>query len=120
MSTDIMPTNLDFSNKKYPIEKPLSVSKAYTKTLGNAYTFTHTWFGVIHGFSDITKDNIIVVATVFDKESKNAVQTGIGSPQSNSNTEIKQIINHNDLFNRPILMKIVELIKEYSIFNIFL
>jgi len=72
-----------------PIDRSLAVSKqSYVVKQqgqpipldGDTYTFTKTWFGAIHGFGDITQDNIMVIASVFDKDTDYAVQTASATP----------------------------------------
>lgn len=109
---DVRGNMVHFGVLDIPVIKPLSVSNAYTKPLGETYTFTHTWFGALHGFNDITKENLIVVASVFDTESGDAVETGVGSPTTRSNTEIKQTDTHINLFNLPIFTRIMEVIRD--------
>jgi len=63
-----------------PIDRSLAVSKSQPGQLGEEYTFTKTWFGSIFGFGDITQENIIVIASVFDADSDYVVQTASAEP----------------------------------------
>jgi len=67
-----------------PIDKSLAVPYTQPGILADTYTFTKTWFGAIHGFGDITQDNIMVIAAVFDANSGYAVQTASALPTSSS------------------------------------
>ena len=68
-----------------PIDKSLAVaSQGQPKPLGDTYTFTKTWFGGLNGFGDITEDNIMVIAAVFDGETDQAVQTAAAEPTSST------------------------------------
>jgi len=65
-----------------PIEKSLAMprAQAQVKPLGDSYTFTRTWIGALYGFGDITQDNVMVIATVFDPDSDQAVETAVATP----------------------------------------
>jgi hypothetical protein len=63
-----------------PIDKSLAVPQTHPYILGDTYTFSKTWFGALHGFGDITEDNIMVIAAVFDGETDYAVQTSAAEP----------------------------------------
>jgi glutaredoxin len=58
-----------------PIDSSLAVPKANVRPLGDSYTFTKTWFGGLLGYGDITQDNIVVIASVFDKQTDYVVQS---------------------------------------------
>jgi hypothetical protein len=63
-----------------PIDRSLAMPQGQIKSLGDTYTFKKTWFGFLHGFGDITQDNIMVIAAVFDKDTDHAVQTASAEP----------------------------------------
>jgi glutaredoxin len=67
-----------------PIDRSLPVSQSQQQgqpsPLGGTYTFRKTWFGALYGFGDITKDNTMVIASVFDPDSNYAVQTDAAEP----------------------------------------
>lgn len=63
-----------------PLDRDLSVRHDNPMPLGDTYTFTKTWFGSLRGFGDITKENILVIASVFDPDSDYAVQTASAEP----------------------------------------
>ncbi|UCF11610.1 MAG: hypothetical protein JSW06_06045 [Thermoplasmatales archaeon] len=63
-----------------PIDKSLAMPQGTIKSLGDTYTFKKTWFGFLHGFGDITQDNIMVIAAVFDKNTDHSVQTASAEP----------------------------------------
>jgi len=67
-----------------PIDKSLAVPQGHPKPLGDSYTFTKTWLGSLFGFGDITEDNILVIAAVFDGETDQAVQTAAAEPTSST------------------------------------
>jgi len=75
-----------------PIDKGLSLSKEMPRFAGETYTFSKTWFGAIHGFSDIDIDNIVVIATVFDSDTDYAVESAMGQPTI-SNPNDRQVTN---------------------------
>jgi len=70
-----------------PIDRPLAVSRSLTMQqdvqpcpLGDTYEFSRTWFGSLCGYNDITQDNIMVIAAVFDKNTDYTVQTASAKP----------------------------------------
>jgi len=67
-----------------PIDKSLAVPQGHPKPLGDSYTFTKTWLGALFGFNDITQDNILVIAAVFDGETDHAVQAASAEPTSST------------------------------------
>ena len=64
-----------------PINRNLALTRSKPRPIGGSYEFTKTWFGALHGFGDITKENILVIGAVFDKDSE-AVQTASATPSS--------------------------------------
>lgn len=75
-----------------PIDRSLSVSHSRQRDnpspLGDTYTFKKTWFGAIYGFSDITKENTIVIAAIFDPDSDYAVQTAAAEPTTSGSSSV--------------------------------
>lgn len=67
-----------------PIDRSLAVPQGQPRPLGDTYTFTKTWFGSLNGFGDITEDNIMVIAAVFDGETDQAVQTAAAEPTTST------------------------------------
>jgi hypothetical protein len=63
-----------------PIDKGLAIVKNTARPKGETYTFSKTWRGSVYGFGDITKENIMVVAAVFEKDSRQAVQVAAAEP----------------------------------------
>lgn len=67
-----------------PIDSDLTVvesQQGYTlDARASTYTFKKTWFGALHGFGDITQDNVMVIASVFDPDSEDAVQAAAAEP----------------------------------------
>lgn len=69
-----------------PLDRSISIVKSHSTPIGDTYTFKKTWYGSLYGFGDITKENIIVIAAVFEPDSDYAVQTAAAEPgASNSN-----------------------------------
>jgi len=77
-----------------PIEKSLAMPRAQVKPLGDSYTFTRTWIGALYGFGDVTQDNVMVIASVFDPDSDYAVETAADTPTSSG---------YNNIFYFPFL-----------------
>ena len=75
-----------------PIEKSLDIPRAQgqVKPLGDSYTFTRMWIGALYGFGDITQDNVMVIATVFDPDSDYAVETDAALPTNSIDNYIFQ------------------------------
>lgn len=67
-----------------PIDDPLVISRSQAKSTASTHTFTKTWYGAVYGFSDITQDNIEVVAAMFDADTGLAVESASGAPTSGS------------------------------------
>lgn len=93
-----------------PIDKSLALPKAQIRPLADTYTFSKTWFGALYGFGDITQDNIMVIATVFDKNTDYAVQTASAEPTVVSGNLLQFISS------RPI-MKFLQLLINQEIFS---
>lgn len=65
-----------------PIDRSLSFVKCQAQPLANSYSFEITWPGAIFGFSDIKKDNIEVVAAVFNSDTGFVDQSAATQPTS--------------------------------------
>ena len=77
--TDAQHNQYHFALLDIPLNANLAVihqnyAKNQLHPLGNTYTFTKWWSG------DITQDNCMVIATVFDKDTDYAVQTASATP----------------------------------------
>lgn len=85
-----------------PIDKDLSAISSskpgHPRPLSDTYTFKKTWFGSLHGFGDITKDNTLVIASVFDPDSEDAVQTAAAEPTSNSESTLNILFQTHPIF----------------------
>jgi len=64
-----------------PINRNLALVRNKPRPIGGSYEFTKTWLGALHGFGDITKENIMIIGAVFDKDSE-VVQTASATPSS--------------------------------------
>jgi glutaredoxin len=62
------------------IDRSLALSGSNVKPLGDTYTFSKTWLGALYGFSDITADNIIIIAALYDSDTEYAVQSASAEP----------------------------------------
>lgn len=68
-----------------PIDKNLALKKSSGNTFkisSENYDFSNTWRGPIIGYDDISIDNIMVMATVFDKETDHAFQVTSARPNA--------------------------------------
>jgi hypothetical protein len=93
-----------------PFDRDLTVVSSLAKPLANTYTFTRTWFGPLHNFSDIDIDNIEVIAAVYDGDTGYVVETASGEPTSAVNIRqssnllilkfLERYISHFPLLNR--------------------
>ena len=89
----------DYSGNPYnyaaldiPLDKNLAVAGINEpKKLGGNYTFSKTWYGGLLGFFDIKKENIKVVAAVFDKDTDYIIETASALPMSTSNSNMPYI-----------------------------
>ncbi|MEA2054263.1 MAG: PKD domain-containing protein [Candidatus Thermoplasmatota archaeon] len=70
----------------FAFDRSLSLAKNGVKSLGgDTYEFTTTWRGSLHGFSDISEDNIMVITAVFNKETGYVNQIAAAAPAQNEN-----------------------------------
>ena len=97
-----------------PIDDSLAVPQGHPTPIGDSYNFKKTWFGAIFGFSDITEDNIMVIAVIYDSETGYAVQTAAAEPTSTTpqfhlfeNIKFFQLIKEKNL-----IFKILDLIEK--------
>ncbi|MBU0496811.1 MAG: glutaredoxin [Candidatus Thermoplasmatota archaeon] len=77
---DAMGDPYHFGLLHIPIDKALAVPKSHPQMLADTYTFSRTWIGALHGFGDITKENTMVIATVFDAQTDKAVECSAALP----------------------------------------
>jgi len=69
--------------------QPQSQQQGQSSPLGGTtYTFIKTWLGALYGFGDITQNNILVIASVFDPDSGYAVQTAAAEPTSGGGSSV--------------------------------
>lgn len=85
-------------------------SRSKIQPLDYTYSFSKTWLGALYGFDDITSDNIIIIAVLYDSESDYVIQTAAVEPSRDSN----RIRPMNLLFEKltnlfPILLKFTTL-----------
>ncbi len=90
-----------------PIDRSLALPQGHYRPLGDTYTFTKTWLGALFGFSDITEDNIKVIAAIFDGETDYAVQAAATDPTSSTeqqnffeNFRFLQFLRERGIFSR--------------------
>ena len=70
----------NFAAIAMPMDRSLAIPKSGVKSMGETYSFSKTWRGSIFGFGDITQENTMVIASVFDKDSGYAVQAAAEQP----------------------------------------
>jgi len=80
-----------------PIDKSIALTKGNVRPLGETYTFSKTWVGSLAGFGDITKDNIMVIAALFDTDKDYIIEVAAAEPTST----IRNLIEF--LLSRPIV-----------------
>jgi thiol-disulfide isomerase/thioredoxin len=81
-----------------PINRHLSLIKGEVQPLANSYSYEVTWPGGLLGFSDIKKDNIEVVAAVYNSDTGFVDQSAAAQPTSNSaNYKTLSFVNLNFL-----------------------
>lgn len=86
-----------------PIDKSLAVPRHDVQVLGETYTFSKTWIGGLYGFGDISQDNILVIASVFDSTTDYAVATGAAEPVAQNNQGLLARILEQSFFFRYFL-----------------
>lgn len=93
-----------------PIDKSLAVVRTRARPIGETYTISKTWRGNLLGFGDITQENTMVIAAVFESDNDYVVQTAAAEP-------VSQIGNYEQ-FN----LMIIKLIERFplleKIFNL--
>jgi glutaredoxin len=68
------------------MDKNLLLKKSSNvRPLDYTYSFSKTWFGSLYGFSDITADNIVVIAALYDPNTGYAIQSAATEPASDNN-----------------------------------
>lgn len=99
-----------------PINSELVLASSQSKSNGSTHTFKKTWDGSLYGFDDITKENIQVIAVVFDEETDFVVESATsGEPTEEtstyqiSNQLFKKIITKRLITLFPILAKLLSL-----------
>lgn len=99
-----------FAALDIPLDSPVVMSKGQTK---ETHTFSKTWYGFLYGFDDITKDNIEVIATVFDSDTGYAVESASGIPIAGSTNlhtlsfSVLKLFNEKLLKQFPLLQKLI-------------
>jgi hypothetical protein len=87
-----------------PIAKNLKVlPRNHPRPLADTSTFEKTWFGALYGFNDITKENIVVIASVFDVNTDYVVETASAEPVSNNYNLLQDSIIERFIHNFSIL-----------------
>jgi hypothetical protein len=91
-----------FGFLSFAFDRKLSLVKKDIKNLGETYTYTSIWIGGLYGFKDISIDNIMVIAAIFDEENDYVQQTAAAVPeyleygkQDNINNLINLIIERH-------------------------
>ena len=92
-----------------PIDRDAALVQGQPKPLGDTYTFTRTWFGSLYGFGDITEDNTMVIAAVFEKDSDYAVQTAAAEPTTSEGFQF--------IFSGKLINLLLQLIRENGILS---
>jgi glutaredoxin len=103
----------NFAALDIPLDQSLTLVKNQPRTLGDTYTFTNNWFGSVWGFGDITKENTLVIAAVFESGTDHAVQVAIGEPSSDvknyQKSNILMQILENLVDHYPLLKQILKI-----------
>jgi len=76
---------LHFAVLDIPVDKNLALRRSLNNqqlTAAETYDFSRTWRGSIVGYNDISRDNIMVIAAIFDKETDRAVQAATARPDA--------------------------------------
>lgn len=97
------------------LDRTLTFTREQIRPLGDTYGYTINWVGSLFGFSDITQDNIVVIASVFDKDTDYVIESAIGEPSASSNSHrllsrflpniLEKIMERFSLFERLISLK---------------
>jgi len=90
-----------------PIDKSVNIVSKQIKPIEETYTFEKTWVGLLRGFVNIKKENIMVIATVFDAETDHAIETAVGEPTSQSTTQEIPLLIQRFISRFPIFQQII-------------
>jgi hypothetical protein len=78
-----------------PVDSGLAVAaESYVRPIGDTYTFKKLWLGFLHGFSDITQENILVIASVFDQDTDYAVETAASEPTTAQGLQMIETVSY--------------------------
>jgi glutaredoxin len=69
-----------------PIDKALAIPKNNPMARSDTYSFNRLWIGSLYGFGDITEDNTLVLAAIFDQNTDQAVECTSATPTIDSST----------------------------------
>jgi glutaredoxin len=69
-----------------PLDKPLAIPYSNPMMRSDTYTFTRLWIGSIFGFGDLTEENTLVLAALFDQKTDKAVECTSATPLIDSST----------------------------------
>ncbi len=76
-----------------PIDKSIALTKGNVRPLGETYTFSKTWVGSRAGFADITKDNIMVIAALYDTDKDHVLEVAAGEPTAKTRNLIEFLLS---------------------------
>jgi glutaredoxin len=69
-----------------PIDRALSIHEQSIQPLGDTYEISRTWHGALWGYGDITEDNIMVIAALFDPDTGYVVESAAATPSATTPT----------------------------------
>ena len=72
----------------FAFDRTLSLKRSI-EPLGDTYKFTTTWYGGLHGFGDISKDNIMVIAAIFNKDTDFVDDVAAATPSQSNKVGIE-------------------------------
>jgi hypothetical protein len=97
-----------FAALDIPIDKSINAVRNKARSRGGTYSFSKTWNGASKGFGDITQENTMVMAAVFEKGTGYVLQTATADPTIKSG------------FIWPINLLILRLIERFPLLGQFI
>ncbi len=101
---DVSQVPFHFAALAIPVDRSLAVPHSTPQVLGDSNTIKRTWFGALYQFSDITEDNIMVIASVSDSDTDHVVQTAAAQPTAQT-----QLYSHTPLLRGMVLDFLMQL-----------
>jgi len=77
---DIQGNPYHFGALDIPVDRALAMPQADIQSLGDTTVIKRTWMGSLWNFGDISEDNIMVIAALFDPDTGYVIESAAGQP----------------------------------------